>query len=425
MARFLFCPAPEPGDLFPTVPLALALRSRGHDVAYVLDPDLDLGLEHAGVRSFFVRNGVYGPEAPRVPERPCAALQRLPAQVELLGRVCDDFCPNVLVDGTFPFAPRLLAERRSLPHASLFAGCYPIPTRDPLFPHGPGLPPPTTERGRTLARLSTLIQRDREADEVAVWDAARASLGLRPSGGHPWRSAASPWLVLLASSPAFEYPRTDLPPQFWFIGPLLWQAPLAAMPDRIAALSTDEPIVYVSQGATYNAHPVVIELAIAALGGEPVRVVATVVRDFDPAEFGALPANVMLERFVPFLDLVDRLSLAITHAGAGAVHAALSRGIPLVLLPLTADQSEIAARCEWAGAGIRLDPTTCTPEALRTAVRRVLAEPGFRANARRIMASHARLNAPDLGASLLERLAETRQPVLRPASADPWATTTL
>ncbi len=421
MARFLFCPNPEAGDVYPTVPVALALRARGHEVAYLASPSVAPDLRAEGIPCFVAPGGVYGADVPEGPETPIASFQRLRLQVEALGRVFDEFPADVLVDGAFPFAPRLFSELRGIPHASIFAGCFPIPTRDPLFPHGPGQPPPTDERGRTLARLAALIQEDKERDEVVAWDAARVSLGLLASGVHPWRAAASRYLVLLVGSPALEYRRSDLPPQFWFVGPLVWQTRLARMPERVAALTNGEPIVYVSQGATYNLNPVILNLAFAALGSEPVRMVATVVRDFEPAEFEPLPANVVLERFVPFSELVDRLALVITHGGAGAVHAALNRGVPVVVLPFTADQFEVAARCAWAGVGIKLDPWTCTPDQLRAAVRTVLTDPSYRANARRIMDSYARLHGPELAGALLERLAESRQPISRsPAAYDPW-----
>ena len=435
MARFLFCPAPEAGDTYPAVPVALALKSRGHEVACLTSPAFEPDLHHERIPSFSMPGGVYGTGQPSGPDAVCRSLfvaapphssaaeivGALRAQAETLERVFDEFRADVLVDGSFPFAARLLSEARGIPRASIHAGCFPIPTRDPLFPYGPGQPPPTDERGRTLARLASLMQAEQDRDAVMAWDAARASLDLPACGVHPARSAASPDLVLLATPPALEYPRSDLPPQFWFTGPLTWQTRLACMPERVAGLTTRAPIVYVSQGATYNRNPVILRRAFEALGSEPVQIVATVVRAFDPAEFEPLPSNAILERFVPFSELVDRLSLVITHGGAGAVHAALSRGVPVIVLPLAADQFEVAARCAWTGAGIRLDPWACTAAQLREAVRNILSDPSYRARAREIGNSCARLGGPELAATLLERLAETRQPVLRPASTYPWA----
>jgi UDP:flavonoid glycosyltransferase YjiC (YdhE family) len=413
MARFLFCPAPELGDIFPTLPLALALAARGHDVAYVLAPDVADEVRAEGFTCYASPGGVYGSEDRDAWSRGWSTHAQMSAQIAVIARAYDAFRADVLVDGAFPFGPRLFAESRGVARGTIFSGCFPIPSNDALFPHGPGHLPPTDERGAALARLAVLLQEERERPETVAWNAARHSLGLAPTARHPARDIASPYLVIVASAPAFEYPRTDLPQHYWFVGPLSWESRSAEMPSRIAALSRDVPIVYVSQGATYNRNPVILKLAFAALEGEAVNVVATTVRPFDRSEFAPLPPNVVLERFVPFSRLVDDISLCVTHGGAGAVQTAISRGIPVLTLPFCADQFEVAARCEWSGAGRRHDPWSCTPEAFRDSVRALLTDPRYRENARRIAASNAGCGGAGLGASLLERLARTRQPVVR------------
>jgi MGT family glycosyltransferase len=418
MARFLFCPVPEAGDVFPTVPVALELRAAGHQVAYLTSPDFEPILRLEGFQCVVTAGGVWGSEAPSSPESLAEQLVRLPDQLDVLSRAVAEVRAEVLVDGAFPFAPRLLAEQRGMPHATVQSGSFPIPTNDALFPHGPGRAPPTDDTGRTLARLAHVLQTEQEEPEVRAWNDARASLGLAPSRTHPWRSEASPQLVLLPTSPALEYPRTDLPEQFWFVGPLVWQMP-APMPPRVAAL-TGRPLVYVSQGATYNRNPVLIRLALEALRDQAVNVVVTMVREWSEGELGPLPANVVVERFVPFSELAPRLSLAITHGGAGTVHTALSHGVPLVVLPFTADQHEVAARCAWTGAGLRLDPFTSSPAELLAAVKAILGNPGHRNQARRIMHSFAALEGPPLATSLLDRLARTGQPVRRQPCDNPW-----
>jgi MGT family glycosyltransferase len=421
MARYLFCPAPYIGETYPTVPVALALRALGHEVAYLTSPAIARELAAEGLRSFTSPAGVYGEEMPSGDETAPALFAALPAQVAVLGRALDDFRAGVVVDGTFPFAPRLCAELRGIPHASIAAGAVPIPTEDPLFPHGPGTPPPTDELGRSLARLARIVEQERRRSDVDAWDAARERLDLPADGTHPCRAAASRSLVLLATSAAFEYRRSDLPPQYWFVGPLVWQTGLAEVPPRVAALRREETVVFVSHCSFFNREARIPKLAIEALRGEPVRVLATVIRDFDPGEFGPLPPNVILERFVPLSRILDKLSLLVSHGGAGAVHAALSRGIPMVLLPLGADHFEVAARATWAGAAVTLHPRTCTPAELRAAIHAVLHDARYRESAQRIAASYSRFDGPDQAASLLERLAESGGPVTRPPGDDPWA----
>ena len=126
MARFLFCPVPEAGDVYPTVPVALALRSRGHDVAYLTGPRFEKDFKHEGIRHYVHPRGVYGPEV-RKSDSVHRRFGHLPEQVNALAPVFDDFRADVLVDGSFPLGPRLFAEMRGIPRASVHAGCYPIP----------------------------------------------------------------------------------------------------------------------------------------------------------------------------------------------------------------------------------------------------------------------------------------------------------
>jgi MGT family glycosyltransferase len=427
VARFLFCPVPQIGAVFPSVPVALELRSRGHDVAYVINPELEPILTDQSIRCFVVPHGVYGPSRPRRTSFPTAGSQTtgfhqyllgpLPSQLESLDRIVADFAPGVLVDGVLPLAPRVLSELRGIPNASIATAVFPIPTRDALFPYGDGHLPPTTEFDRSLARLAQLVQQERLHDEVIAWNEARVSFGLCAVTEHPWLSASSPFLVILPWAPAFEYPRTDLPSQFWFVGPLVWQAKLDGLAASVASLEKTTPIVFVSQGTVFNRDPVVVKLALQALAHEPVQVVATVCRPFHPSEFEPVPPNAILARYVPFSALADQVALVVTHAGPGTVHAALSAGIPVIVLPLAVDQFEVAARCVYSGAGIRLDPATCTPEMLRAAARTVLDEPRYRANAGRLQREYARMGGPRQAATLLEQLAATGQPVLRAADS--------
>lgn len=227
--------------------------------------------------------------------------------------------------------------------------------------------------------------------------------------------------MLLPSAAAYEYRRSDLPRQYWFVGALARHAGQRALPPRVAALGDERPIVFVCQGTAFNDDPVVLKLAFAALAEEPVHVVGAVARPFDPAEFAPLPSNVILERYVPFPAMLSRSAVMITHAGAGAVHAALSHGVPVVALPLEVDQFEVAARAEHSGAGVVLDVHSCTRDQLRAAVRRRLQDPGQRAAAARLGAGYRASGGPELAAALLERLADTRAPVLRPDGDDPWA----
>ena len=85
------------------------------------------------------------------------------------------------------------------------------------------------------------------------------------------------------------------------------------------------------------------------------RVLVTVGRHADPAELGPLPANVHVERWVAQASVMPHAAAMVAHGGAGTTLAALAAGVPLVLLPLSADQPINARRVAELGAGLALD----------------------------------------------------------------------
>jgi len=83
----------------------------------------------------------------------------------------------------------------------------------------------------------------------------------------------------------------------------------------------------------------------------------------------------------------------------------LAHGIPLVVAGGTEDKMEVAARVEWAGAGINLRKQQPSPREICAAVNEVLSNPVYCENAKRIQADFAKYDAPTQAAELLEALA--------------------
>jgi MGT family glycosyltransferase len=189
------------------------------------------------------------------------------------------------------------------------------------------------------------------------------------------------------------------------------QGGVEALPSWVASLPA-RPTVYATLGTVFNRRPDLFAAIIAALSGEPVNLILTVGRTMDPAQFGELPPNVHVERYIPQTLLFPRCAAVVTHGGFGTVLSALSSGLPLVIIPISADQPRNARRCTALGVGRALDPTEVTPETVREAVRAVLNEPGYRLQAQRLREEMAALPGADHAVALLERLAQEGQPIV-------------
>jgi len=73
--------------------------------------------------------------------------------------------------------------------------------------------------------------------------------------------------------------------------------------------------------------------------------------------------------------------------------AALARGLPLVAVPMFADQMHNADRLVAAGVGVRVDPEQVSDQ-LTTAIERVLEEPSYRIRAQQVAADIAARPSP-------------------------------
>lgn len=89
-----------------------------------------------------------------------------------------------------------------------------------------GWRPSNTSRLRRLRNrlLALLFEQLLFRDVTAYRNHIRERLGLPPQPGSVLDDM-SPFLYLQGSTPAFEYPRSDLPSQVHFIGPLLPEPP--------------------------------------------------------------------------------------------------------------------------------------------------------------------------------------------------------
>ena len=85
-----------------------------------------------------------------------------------------------------------------------------------------------------------------------------------------------------------------------------------------------------------------------------------------------------------------------TNAGFGGVQFALSQGVPIVAAGQGADKPDVAMRVQWSGVGLNLRTRAPSADAIGTAVKRLLVEPGFRARARKLAAHIAELRTLDV-----------------------------
>ena len=372
--RLLFTFAGGEGHLQPLLPLARAAVERGHEVT--VSGAASLGRVVASAGFGFEPSG---PDVtPRRTElvaidiehelrvlREAYAGRFARARAADLLELCARGRPDVVVREEFDIGAAIAAERLGIPHASVLANA--------------------SGGFVSAARLDEPVAR------------LRADHGL-PAGAP--LDMLSRRLVLSPFPPSFRDPADPLPP-----------AARSFRPEDVppAAPADGRPLVYVTLGTIFNTESGdLLARVVEGVRELPLDVVATVGRTLDPAELGPQPANVRVERFVPQAELLPRCAVAVTHAGSGSVAGALAHGVPLVCIPLGADQPFNAARCVAVGAGVALDALALTPAAAAAAVREVLGEPRYRRAAERLAAELAAQPPASEAVAWIEELAARR-----------------
>jgi MGT family glycosyltransferase len=221
------------------------------------------------------------------------------------------------------------------------------------------------------------------------------------------------YLVLVPFPPSLRDPGSPLPPTAHELRHVSSDLPLdeSAFP-WLAALS-DSDLVYVTLGTIFNQESGdLFERIVGGVRDLPVDVVATVGRALDPEVLGPQPPNVHVERYIPQAQLLPHCRLVVSHGGSGSVIGALAHGLPMVVIPIGADQPRNAQRCNDLHVARVLHALEATPERVRAAASDVLTDPTYWLNAERMRDEIAVLPGPDHAVTLLERLATERQPLL-------------
>ncbi len=167
-------------------------------------------------------------------------------------------------------------------------------------------------------------------------------------------------------------------PANWFrVGPLVWE-PDVELPEAIAALPRDRPLVFVNFGST--GHPALFRRAFTELGGGRFRVVVATCGQIDPADF-EIPLDFHVAKFLPVSRVLERSDLVVYHGGAGTFHQAIRAAVPGVVVATHWDQEYAGFQTERHGLGsfTTLRQVLATPGLLRATVERAL---GRRTSAR-------------------------------------------
>jgi len=424
--RILIASTPANGHVNPMLAIARILIRGGHQVAvytgaafrarveasggvhFSLPPDADFDLEDPFARVPELKVMPPGLEWLRIASERLF-VDNIAAQHNGLQNLLQSFRPDVIIgdDMFFGALPMLLGAGSRRPPVVLCGTSvlhWPREDRAPMFL---GLPPATTpEQRKGYAALAQNYHEVVDQPVMLRLNQVLEDLGASPTSLPMFDSSvalADAYLQL--SVPSFEFPR-DVPRSVHFVGtpPIIpGQIPPPPWADE---LDGSRKVVLVTQGTVANHNfNLLVAPTLAALANEPdVLVVATAGGRPIDAIPGPVPANARLSSYLPFEWLLPKVDVLVTNGGYGSVNQAMSFGIPLVTAGLTEDKADVNARVAWSGVGIDLATNEPTPEALRSAVRTVLDQPGYRLRASQMAEEFAAIDTRSEILQIISRL---------------------
>ncbi len=220
----------------------------------------------------------------------------------------------------------------------------------------------------------------------------------REQGLSPGRNLWDIWqgnLNLLVDIPEYG-PTLNLPPNFFYIGPIIWE-PDTAMPSWFDALDPQRPTLYLTMGSTGNAH--FFEQAIKIFGDSHYQCIMTTAGMVNLTQ---IPENFFVTEYAPGSKIMEKSDIVICQGGNGTIYQAMSQGVPIIGIPTSHDQEFNLQRVVDLGIGIELSELKFEPSHLVQAVETLLSDPTYREKSRQFAQILANYNSPQQGAQIID-----------------------
>ncbi|XP_022361528.1 UDP-glucuronosyltransferase 2B31-like isoform X3 [Enhydra lutris kenyoni] len=208
----------------------------------------------------------------------------------------------------------------------------------------------------------------------------------RPTTLSELRGKAQIWLIRTYWD--FEYPRPLLP-NFEFVGGLHCKPanPLPKAMEEFVQSSGENGIVVFTLGSMITNMP---EEKANVIASALAQIPQKVLWRFAGKKPDKLGPNTRLYEWIPQNDLLGhpKTKAFITHGGTNGIYEAIHHGIPMVGIPLFADQPDNLAHMKAKGVAVSLDFHTLSSTDLLNALRMVINNSSYKENAMRLSRIH-------------------------------------
>lgn len=391
--RFLFSPIASPGYFFPAIGIALNLRHRQHEVAFVSGKMFHHILEREKLE--------------RIPfsSRDMASFEidswgspwSVVKQVRHIEYGLTRFKPDVIVGTELGLGSILSAELHAKPIAVIGLMSY-------LFPVS-----------STVEKRSSLSSTEKRAvwrykEMLMHYNKCRTIFSLPPLNPICEEAPFLGDLFFLRSIPRL-WNGLELPPnRVHFVGDCLWEPD--AIDNRLKnwlkdSVTLNYPIIYVQVGAYFDA-PNFWPYLVKVLKDQPIRIAASLGRmkgsSIRTSEL-TIPPNFIVDYHIPQGAVLPYAQAVISSGNTTSVLGALRNGLPILIIPHGSEQEDNAEYCQRVGVSLTLSPYNMTEKVMGDTIKKLLQEPILRQRSLHLMQMFKQIDGFNKAADLLEQLA--------------------
>jgi len=213
-------------------------------------------------------------------------------------------------------------------------------------------------------------------------------------------------LLLQSGTPGFEYYRRDMNKNIRFIGPLLPYQCVKNQPQWFdERLNQYKKVVLVTQGTVEKDINKILVPTLEAFKNTDTLVVATTGGSGTAILKEKYPqANLIIEDFIPFADVMPYSDVYITNGGYGGVMLAIENRLPMVTAGVHEGKNEINARVSYFKYGVNLKTETPKPDQIRNAVNEITNNKIYQVNVEKLANEFSRYKPVDLFTKYVEEI---------------------
>jgi MGT family glycosyltransferase len=375
MSKVVFYGFPIYAHLIQTLPLVQELVKRGEDVTYFVNPRYKGKVELAGAnyREYLKE---YDDDPSDMVWNYHKFMDKVYNIVQRELVIIKDIRPDYIIfDRSAVWAP-IIGEKIGVPTVCTISSLIPVSQVVNLHPK--------FERMMFFIRRPYLItQLVNSLKAMRTWKKIATDFSYT---GHI-KPASQADLVLANFSREFQPFADSLGDRYKFIGWLPSMEFRSEVKDFSWRNINQEKIIYVSLGTTYNRDTDFYEKCFASFKNSDYKVIISTGKGQHLNVLKDAPSNFIIAEWVPQLEVLSRADVFVTQGGTTSVCESLYHGCPVVVVPQMAEQHVMGYWVDQLMLGTHLKDGRTTVKKLRSAVDKVISDPQYRENSKKIGAS--------------------------------------